>query len=150
MIYKTGIRASIDKGNITLYDLSATFPFDDTKIVKVILTGNELLDVLEHSIHRYSNITGRGEFLQMSGIQVIFDLAKPNGSRVESVNVMCNTCNVPKFYPLSKTRQYGVLLTTFLLYGGDGFDMFMVCYNIFHQDTKINNKKMFRIKMRQL
>lgn len=79
--------------------------------------------------YRYDNTTGRGEFLQLSGIQVVYDLTKPNGSRVESVNIMCNNCNVPKFYPLSKTRQYTVILTTFLLHGGSRFEMLIVCFS---------------------
>lgn len=83
-------------------------------------------------IRRYDNMTGRGEFLQMSGIQVVYDLSKSNGSRVESVNIMCNSCNVPKFYPLIKTRQYGVILTTFLLNGGDGYDIFLVYFKMFY------------------
>lgn len=48
-----GIRASIAKGNITLYDLNMAYPFEHTKMAKVFLTGADLLAVLEHSIHRY-------------------------------------------------------------------------------------------------
>lgn len=47
-----GIRASIAKGNITLYDLNMAYPFEHTKVAKVTLTGNDLLTVLEHSVHR--------------------------------------------------------------------------------------------------
>lgn len=46
------IRAPISKGNITLYDLSTSLPLDDTKIVKVSLTGSEILAALEYSVHR--------------------------------------------------------------------------------------------------
>lgn len=47
-----GIRSSITKGNITLYDLHMAYPFEHTKMAKVFLTGADLLTVLEHSVHR--------------------------------------------------------------------------------------------------
>lgn len=47
-----GIRTSISKGDITLYDLSTALPFDDTNIVKVMLNGSEIEAALEHSVHR--------------------------------------------------------------------------------------------------
>lgn len=50
------IRAPIFKGNITLYDLSTSLPLDDTKIAKVNLTGSEILEALEYSVHRLVKI----------------------------------------------------------------------------------------------
>lgn len=52
IIQSGGIRASIDNGtNITQLHLNTVLPFGD-RIVLVDLTGKELLEVLEHSVHR--------------------------------------------------------------------------------------------------
>lgn len=54
----------------------------------------------------------------------------PSGSRVKSVDILCSKCTIPKLYPLQNTNVYPVIMTKFLLDGGDGFEMFLVCVSL--------------------
>lgn len=75
---------------------------------------------------RYDSVTGRGEFLQVSGLHVVYNLSANPYSRVHMVEVLCSNCSVPRFVPLNKTELYVVLMTSYIYEGGDGFDMFLV------------------------
>lgn len=50
-----------------------------------------------------------------------FDISKPIGQRVQSVNVLCNKCVAPKYEPLIKEQIYPVITVPFIINGGDGF-----------------------------
>ena len=45
-----GIRASIEKGNVTLHEILRTLPFNDYLTV-IRVTGQQILDALEYSVH---------------------------------------------------------------------------------------------------
>lgn len=90
------------------------------------MTGKALQDALEHAVYRYSDAIGRGEFLQMSGIRVIYDLTKETGQRVASASALCSLCSTPTYTALDPNQKYGVTITSFLYEGGDGFTMFQV------------------------
>lgn len=122
-----GIRTSLEVGNITLFDLKSILPFNNTLMVMKI-TGAGLLQAFEHAVTQYT--TDRGEFLQTSGAIVVYNMTKPPGSRVESVEVRCSECDVPSFSKLEPTRTYGAIVTNFLYEGGDGFSMFKVCVTL--------------------
>lgn len=126
LIQGGGIRASAKVSNITKFDLRSILPFGDNLII-VNITGKRLIDALEHSVEKYTG--DRGEFLQMSGIRVVFNMTNPIGKRVVSVDVMCGDCSVPHYEKLDLDKEYGTLLSSFLYNKGDGFDMFQV--NIF-------------------
>ncbi|XP_056336918.1 5'-nucleotidase [Danio aesculapii] len=119
-----GIRAPIDErnrnGSITMEDLIAVLPFGGTFDL-VQLNGSTLREAFEHSVRRHGGNTG--EFLQVSGFQVVYDLSKAPGSRVKSVNVLCTQCRVPHYEPLSPNKVYKVVLPSYLVDGGDGFTM---------------------------
>lgn len=116
-----GIRASAYPGNISRYDLITMFPFNNT-LYKINITGDGILAALERSVERYNE--GHGEFLQMSGVHVVYDLRKPCGKRVKSVQIVCRDCEVPAYYPLDLKKVYGVIITDFTYDGGDGYTMF--------------------------
>uniref|UniRef100_A0A7G3ABF5 5'-nucleotidase n=1 Tax=Lutzomyia longipalpis TaxID=7200 RepID=A0A7G3ABF5_LUTLO len=122
-----GIRAPIDPraaaGNVTRLELDNVLPFGNTLYV-VEVPGRVLREALEHSVHRYSNSTGWGEFLQVSGLQVVFNVANDVGERVESVRILCNECSHPDYRPLNDEQNYNVIMTNFFKDGGDGYDMF--------------------------
>lgn len=136
-----GIRSSCPAGDITVFDLTTILPFE-SKIMVISVTGNELLLALERSVERYSLEIGNGEFLQMSGIHVTYNLSKPSGSRVELVQTLCTECEVPRFYDLDISKTYKVIISSFLNEGGDGFDMFTVscadCHRVIHLIFKTN------------
>ncbi|CAN9507348.1 unnamed protein product [Ophioblennius macclurei] len=119
-----GVRTSIDErsrnGSITMEDLISVLPFGGTYDL-VQLKGSTLRKAFEHSVHRYGQSTG--EFLQVSGFQVEFDLSKPSGSRVRSVSIRCTKCRVPRYEPVEDEAEYKVVLPSYLVTGGDGFSM---------------------------
>lgn len=138
-----GIRGSARAGNITKFDLKTILPFNNSMYV-LNVTGHLLKMALEHSVALYTG--DRGEFLQMAGIRVAYDLARSPSDRVISVDVLCSDCTVPKYEKLDINRVYGLILSKFLYEGGDGFNMFAVsiyiCYiysvftqNGFHSET---------------
>lgn len=118
-----GIRATIPSRNISKFDLKTILPFNNSLLV-VNATGSILLAMLEHSVYRYP--ARRGEFMQMSGMRVKYDVSKAPGRRVQSVEVLCTQCNIPSYSLIDPNREYGVILNDFLYNGGDGYTMFQV------------------------
>ena len=55
---------------------------------------------------------------------MIYDLTKRAGRRVRSVQVRCYECLVPSYSALNEDQIYPVLLSNFLIEGGDGYSMF--------------------------
>ncbi|OAD55321.1 Protein 5NUC [Eufriesea mexicana] len=122
------IRSSITRANedkVTMEDVLSVLPFQNT-IVKVSMTGEMILSVLEWSVYNLDmNHTDNlfGAFVQFSGLQVVYDLSRPKNSRVVSVEVLCSFCNVPTYSKLQNNQTYNVLLPDFMQSGGDGYSM---------------------------
>jgi 5'-nucleotidase len=71
----------IGPGTITNYHLESIFLFaDESRNVTFPLSGARLREVLEHGLSERS--VGRGAFLQLSGVEVRYDAARPSGSRI--------------------------------------------------------------------
>ncbi|XP_007195972.2 5'-nucleotidase [Balaenoptera acutorostrata] len=118
-----GIRSPIDErnnGTITWETLAAVLPFGGTFDL-VQLKGSTLKKAFEHSVYRYGQSTG--EFLQVGGIHVVYDLSRNPGDRVVRLEVLCTQCRVPSYEPLRMDEVYKVILPSFLANGGDGFRM---------------------------
>lgn len=119
-----GVRTSIDEqtrnGSITMEDLISVLPFGGT-IDLVLLKGSTLRKAFEHSVEQYGQ--SRGEFLQVAGFQVEFDLSKPPNHRVKSLNILCTKCRVPHYEPVEDSVVYKVVLPNYMVGGGDGFKM---------------------------
>ena len=103
-----GIRATIAAGDITYNDILTVLPFGNTVVAKKIL-GSDVLKALEAGLSAYPETLGG--YLQVSGIVVTFDPAKPAGERVVSVTVAGE--------PLDPDREYIVATNDFLAAGGD-------------------------------
>lgn len=127
IIHSGGIRSSFREVdlpvNITKGDLLRVMPFDGI-LVKVTLDGHAILKMLEYSVHKYDPLYPTGQFLQMSGMKVIFDLTQPPKSRVKKVSLRYGSCLYPEYYALNTTKEYNILMPSFLANGGDGFFMF--------------------------
>ncbi|BCB05046.1 bifunctional metallophosphatase/5'-nucleotidase [Bacillus sp. KH172YL63] len=108
-----GIRTSLAKGDITIGDVLEVLPFG-TALVRLDLTGEEILRALEHSVAKVEEEAGR--FLQVSGITFCFDPAKDPGSRVTDVLIGGK--------PLDPDQSYRVATNGFLANGGDGYAVF--------------------------
>ncbi|XP_065444261.1 5'-nucleotidase isoform X2 [Chrysemys picta bellii] len=119
-----GIRSPIDEhnnnGTITMEDLLAVLPFGSTFDL-IELKGSTLKEAFEHGVRRHGQ--GTGELLQVGGIHVVYDLSRPPGSRVVSIEVLCTACRVPAYVPLQMDETYKVILPSFLQQGGDGYSM---------------------------
>ncbi|XP_078655787.1 snake venom 5'-nucleotidase-like [Branchiostoma floridae x Branchiostoma belcheri] len=114
-----GIRSTITQGSITVGDIVGTLPFQNT-IDIVELRGDDVMRMLEHS----ASVIGNPRFLQVSGLRVTYDEARPAGRRVVKVDARCSTdCLVPEFRPLNLSAVYRVIMPTFLADGGDGYTM---------------------------
>ncbi|NLJ57980.1 MAG: LysM peptidoglycan-binding domain-containing protein [Tissierellia bacterium] len=107
------IRISLEPGDITFGLLAELFPFGNTVQVKKI-TGEDLLEVLEHSVSGYPATSGG--FLQVSGMTFTFDPSKEVGSRVVEVSVGNEELDI--------SAEYTVAINDFLGIGGDGYEVF--------------------------
>lgn len=63
------------------------------------------------------------EFWCFPGAHVVYDLSKPSGSRVVSLELRCLNCTVPKYEPVNDQAIYNVLMMDFTIKGGDGFEV---------------------------
>lgn len=52
-----------------------------------------------------------------------YDLSKPPKQRVVSLSLLCTDCRVPKYEPLDPEKTYTVVMPSYIVDGGDGFDM---------------------------
>lgn len=128
MLQGGGIRSTVDyemsEGNLTVGEIMTAFPFENI-VLKVEMPGQVMWDALERSVSRYDRdgVQPRGEFLQVSGLRVIYDTGAKIGSRVKSVLVRCGNCSVPKYRKVDLASNYTVIATSFLMRGGDGYSV---------------------------
>jgi 5'-nucleotidase / UDP-sugar diphosphatase len=108
-----GIRASIEKGDITLGDAMTSFPF--TNFLSVIeVTGSDIVAALEHGVDSYPDAAGK--FPHVAGMTYVFNPEKPAGERVEKVMVAGEE--------LELEGNYELVTNDFVAIGGDGYTMF--------------------------
>jgi 5'-nucleotidase len=109
-----GIRSNrlVPAGPLTRRDVQALLPFLNV-LVKLEVTGATLLSVLERSVGAYPQELGA--FLQVSGLTVTFDPARPAGERIVRLAI--------GGAPLDPNRRYSVGTNSYLAAGGDGYAM---------------------------
>lgn len=121
------IRSSVSRsgsGEITSAHINQIL--EGSKIVAVDVTGQQLVDALEHAVARFQPGTKANydEFLQNSGLFVEYDMLKPANERVTGVQVICADCNSPLVFDINLTRTYRVLMPESLADGGHDYTMF--------------------------
>ena len=109
-----GIRADIPQGAITLDTVFTTVPFDND-LVSMDLTGEQIRELLERSVLSE-------KILQVSGMRIEYDLSKPPGAKVASIEVAGK--------PMAALATYRVVTNDFLAAGGDQFNIFKQGRNI--------------------
>lgn len=132
-----GIRASIDKGDISLGEVLTTMPFGNT-LVTIDLTGAEIIESLENGVSQVED--GAGRFPQVSGLHYSFNRSLPAGERI--VDVYVETEDGLEAIDLAKT--YTVATNAYIADGGDGYEamkkakdegrmkeLFLVDYDVF-------------------
>ncbi|WP_337995056.1 5'-nucleotidase C-terminal domain-containing protein [Paenibacillus thermotolerans] len=108
-----GIRASIDKGDITTGEVITVLPFGNY-IATINATGAEIVAALQHGAGDYPEL--KGAFPQVAGISYAIDPSKPKGEKVHSVMV--------KGKPIDLNKTYVLATNDFMAAGGDEYTMF--------------------------
>ena len=103
------IRNNIPKGRITLEQVFTLLPFDNI-LVTMKLTGKQILEILEQNAKLEHGI------LQVSGMEIRYDLSEPAGSRVREVYIGRRS--------LDAEKTYTITTIDFLAAGGDAFSPF--------------------------
>lgn len=119
------IKSSIERGQ-TLTSEHFDRILEGTKIVAIELTGQQLKDALEKSVANYDidGFKNYNEFLQNSGLFVEYDLTKPTGQRITSLQITCADCDSPIIFDINLTRKYRVLMPEALAKGKHGYTVF--------------------------
>jgi 2',3'-cyclic-nucleotide 2'-phosphodiesterase (5'-nucleotidase family) len=124
------INDNIPPGPITKYDMEGVFYFDN-RLVATRVTGQQLLDMLRHSVERAD--AGDGRFLQVSG--VTFTYRKRDGRwTVDPADV-----KVAK-QPLDLARTYTLALTDYMYLHGSEVDKY-VLFTDANRPPKVNTER---------
>jgi 5'-nucleotidase/UDP-sugar diphosphatase len=117
-----GLRADIDEGPITLEEIYAVLPFNNT-LVTMELTGAQVKQVLEEGANsQYGTV-------QVSGLTWAYDADAPFGNRVTRVTLPDGTLIDPN-------ATYKIATNNFMATGGDQFTTLTQGQNT--TDTQIN------------
>jgi 5'-nucleotidase len=104
-----GIRADMQAGQATYGSLFEVQPFGNT-LYRLTVRGRDLRGYLER-------LVGRDELnAHVSGVNLVYAAAKPAGSRIVSITMADGR-------PLRDEATYTLVLTNFLLGGGDGLGL---------------------------
>jgi len=106
-----GIRESMPKGEINMYQIGKVLPFVNSLVV-VEMKGDVIYQALERGLRGYPSVFNGG-FLQVSGINYEIDASKNAGERLVSVT--------KDGVPLDKEKTYKVATNDYMFYGGDGY-----------------------------
>jgi len=119
LVNSGAIRSAFNEGNITLADLLSAFPFQNTFDVST-LHGRSLRLALEHSVFPMDSKgnAGSGQFLQVSGLKIIFDVRRPPGDRLVQVKVVSEE---DTYEDLEEDKEYSVVTPNYIASGGDGY-----------------------------
>jgi 2',3'-cyclic-nucleotide 2'-phosphodiesterase (5'-nucleotidase family) len=107
---------------LTWRTLVEELPFPN-QVTGLELKGKVIKRFLENAVSRYEQSSGR--FLQVSGLEVRYDILRPVGERVVSVTLQGEELN--------PERVYRIALPEFLANGGDGYDMFAFARRYAHE-----------------
>lgn len=113
-------------GPFTLRMMRRLLPMVD-RLVKLELTGAQLVAVLENGVSKYPDLEGR--FPAVSGVRFRFDPRKKSGSRVVRSSVLVNGELV------KSSRTYTLCTTSFLAAGHDGFEPFEACKQLIDEEN---------------
>ena len=106
------LRTDLPKGNVTIGDCLAIFPFGNTVRLAEV-QGKTIRQMMEHSVYGYP--ASFGGFLDFSGMTVDFDPTMPVGQRIRAIKV--------NGVPLDEERIYTLAANDFLFAGGDEYTM---------------------------
>ena len=109
-----GIRASIDKGEVTMGQVLTILPFQNT-LSTFHIKGQIIIDALENGVSQVEDVKGR--FPQVAGLSFTWDpTVGPNEGRIQEVLV--------GGVAIDPDAVYGVVSNNYVRNGGDGYRMF--------------------------
>lgn len=106
-----GIRTSIEDSEITYGDLMTVQPFENTWDT-VELTGESIKKILETE-----------GILSWSGLKITYKGADKKRTVVD-VKIRCQACEYPIFEDLVRDQWYRIVVPSFIVSGGDGYQIF--------------------------
>jgi 5'-nucleotidase/UDP-sugar diphosphatase len=109
MVHSGSLRKDIGQGDVMLVDILDAYPFVDSVLVKE-LSGDQIRRALEQSL------TFERGILQLSGLEMTYDLSQPNYSRIVTLTRNGET--------VTDDDQFTVAAGGFLAEGGDYFVSF--------------------------
>lgn len=113
-----GIRASIDKGVVTMGEVLTVLPFQNT-LATFQLSGKDIVASLEAGVSEIEE--GKGKFPQVAGLKYSFDKSvAANAGRIKSVEVMDGGA----WKPIDEAKVYTVATNNYVRQGGDGYKLF--------------------------
>ena len=119
IINSGGLRAELGVGKITLEDVMTILPFDSTfDLVRV--KGRHLIQAFEHSVSRFNKDgwNRAGQFLQVSGFKLVYNIQKPVGQRLVSAKVLGDD----GYTDVEDDVEYDILINSYIAGGGDGYE----------------------------
>ena len=113
-----GIRASIDKGEVTMGEVLGVLPFQNT-LSTFQIKGSGVIAALENGVSQVEEVKGR--FPQVAGINFTWDAnIAPNEGRIVEVLV----ADGDGWAPIDLDKIYGVVTNNYVRGGGDGYKIF--------------------------
>ncbi|XP_065090892.1 apyrase-like [Ochlerotatus camptorhynchus] len=116
MIHPGNFRTILTRGGITRGELLTAIPFSSTAN-RISVSGSTIKKAIEYGVTLSRRCTFNTP--QISGIKVSVDFAKDAGNRTK-VDVKQGDAYVE----LDETKTYDVVVNSYMIKGGDGFDMF--------------------------
>lgn len=141
-----GVRASLDKGDVTLLDLITVQPFSNS-VSKVEINGQTLLDALEMGVSEYPEASGG--FLQVSGLTYSFDSSIESPVELDAYENFAGIQGERRVHnvevngePIDPDKTYTVASINYLLFdGGSGMTMFNDnTVNVLAKDVTVDNQ----------
>jgi 2',3'-cyclic-nucleotide 2'-phosphodiesterase (5'-nucleotidase family) len=118
------LRASLDTGAITVAEVAALYPYDNT-LRAIRINGRQLREYIERSAYYFGRAGGGGvvvdttipgyNYDMLAGVEYSIDLRRPPGSRVTALSV--------RGHPVTDNDTFTLALNNYRQAGGGGFSM---------------------------
>jgi len=132
------LKIDIPAGPIYSFSLDNSIPFKDT-IYKILITGKQILDILEQSAKLEADSGGSGgKILQAAGLKFTYSMSAEKGKRIS--NALINGQQI------EQEKIYTAAIGKYLFEGGDGYSQFRQTIKI---DEKSDLKEAIKMYIRE-
>jgi 2',3'-cyclic-nucleotide 2'-phosphodiesterase/3'-nucleotidase len=144
------LRASIDTGAITVAEIAALYPYDNT-LRAIRVSGRELREYIERSAYYFRGVGGGGAVVDttipgynydmLSGVDYTIDLRRPRGSRVTELWY--------KGRPVTDVDTFTLALNNYRQAGGGGFSMLSTAPILYQSQEDIRELLIDEVRRRK-